>query len=122
MSDPVAVRILVARFVTETCEAARKREKARALREEEEHKGAVVVSPVRILTGSQPSKSGQQLSDLAHPPPPPPLKPAADSEVDAKLQFERISSFRRVTLYAGPVSEIEIRKENICNDVPGNCS
>ena len=114
MSDPVAVRTLVARFVTETCQAARKRERARASKEEEERNEAMEEAPVRIYSASQTSKSRQQRSELAHPHPL--INTATACEADANLQFKRIPSSRAVTLRAAP----EIRKKNTYKVEQGN--
>ena len=83
MADPVAVRTLVAHFVTETYQAARKRERARALKEEEERKGVVEAAPLRILSASQTSISTRQRSKLADPTLPSNAATATAGEVDA---------------------------------------
>jgi hypothetical protein len=73
MSDPVAVRTLIARFVTETCQAARKRERDRAIKDEEESKRDADIAAARTLCSTPPLQSSPR--NLRKPPPPPQLPP-----------------------------------------------
>lgn len=73
MSDPVAVRTLIARFVTETCQAARKRERDRLIKDEEESKREADIAAARTLAAAlilQPSPRKPR------PPQPPPRAPS----------------------------------------------
>lgn len=117
MADPVAVRTLVAHFVTETYQAARKRERARALKDEEELKGVVEASPVHILRASQTSISRRQRSDSADPALPLNAATATAGVVDTEVQIRRMEPSRTVTLHPGS----ELRSPSTCKEVQNNC-
>jgi hypothetical protein len=78
MSDPVAVRTLIARFVTETCQAARKRERDRIIKDEEESRREAEIAAARTLCSTPPLQSSPR--NLRKPPPPPPLPPRQTSQ------------------------------------------
>ena len=117
MADPVAVRTFVANFVTETYQAARKRERARALKEEEECKGVVEAAPVHILRASQTSTSRRQRSDSADPALPLNAATATAGRINAEVQIRRMESSRAAILHPGS----ELRSPSTCKDVQNNC-
>lgn len=88
MSDPVAVRTLIARFVTETCQAARKRERDRVIKDEEESKREADIAAARTLASSMILQSSPRKLRLPPtPPPPPPTLPPRQT-------FQRVPSSR----------------------------
>lgn len=82
MSDPVAVRTLIARFVTETCQAARKRERDRIIKDEEECKREAEIAAARALASTLVLQSSPR--NMRKPPPPPALPP--------RQTFQRVPS------------------------------
>lgn len=86
MSDPVAVRTLIARFVTETCQAARKRERDRVIKDEEESKREADIAAARTLASSMILQSSPRKLRQPPTPPPPTLPP--------RQTFQRVPSSR----------------------------
>ena len=111
MKDPVAVRTLIARFVTETCTAARKRERDRCATEEEETKREAEEALIRSLASAQTLPTNTICNSIQSPPPSqsrPPLPLPAFKRITSVSRSESMKAPPKPSRYPAPVSAAPI--------------
>ena len=105
MADPIAVRTLIARFVTETCQAARKREIERQKENEDANRKEMenAVSSMVISATCPP---------LPPPPPPPPPPPRVPLPTDSSRRGPLPNSSSRTNGISGSKGPLKSTRQS----------